>query len=64
MKIQLVIFEDGIKSWYKNSAYHREGDHPSVIYGFDTKEYHLEGQLIKVVKSDGSTIYVEEIDRR
>jgi hypothetical protein len=59
MKIELLIFENGIKSWYKDGAYHREGEHPSVIYPKNVvshhvmEEYHINGKLIKIVRDSG-----------
>ena len=63
MKISLEIFES-VKCWYKDGAYHREGDHPAVIHDDGSKEYHLDGQLVKIMRSNGSFLYTEEIDRR
>lgn len=68
MKITLQVFENGIKCWYLNAAYHRDGEHPAVIYPDDAYEYHIHGELIKIVKS-GQTQWFksksnEAIDRR
>ena len=64
MQITLEIYANGTKCWYKDDAYHREGDHPAVIHHDGSKEYHLDGELIKIMRSNGSFLYTEEIDRR
>ena len=64
MKITLEIFENGTKCWYKDDAYHRDGDHPAVIYNDGSKEYHLDGKVRKIIRSNGVFAYTEEIDRR
>lgn len=67
MKITLEIFKNGIKCWYKDGAYHRDGEHPAVIYQEEVCEYHIDGKLLKLVRPDGTTILDrtnEALDRR
>lgn len=60
IEISFEIFSNGMECWYKDGAYHREGNHPAVIHPDGAKEYLIEGQLKKVVKSNGVVIHVND----
>jgi hypothetical protein len=60
IEFSFEIFSNGMECWYKDGAYHREGEHPAVIHPDGAKEYLIEGQLKKVVKSNGVVIHVND----
>jgi len=41
------------------SQYHREDEHPAVLFPDGIKEYSVNGRIYKMIRSDGTVLFLE-----
>jgi starvation-inducible outer membrane lipoprotein len=62
--IQLEVWDEGLKRWYKNGKIHRDNDQPAVIDVDGYKawhkngEYHRDNNLPAIIKDDMKWWYI------
>ena len=58
--IRFELLENGIGMWANGKdQYHREDDHPAVLFPNGLKEYAVNNKVYKIRKSDGEEAFID-----
>ena len=58
--IRFELLVNRIGMWLDGKEqYHREDEHPAVLFPDGIKEYSVNGRIYKMIRSDGTVLFLE-----